>query len=104
MTRLQAGPSGVRIPSGVRNLSFLPKVQTCSVAHTLSYTMVNEAFALGIKQKGRDADHSPTSSAEVRNQRPLLPPFPLYVFMLVVGKLNLLYYLLFCAVKPIVSK
>jgi hypothetical protein len=68
VTRLQVGPSGVRIPSRVRNLSFLHKVQTGSGAYTSSHTMVNEAFALGLKRQGREADRSQTSSPKFRNQ------------------------------------
>jgi hypothetical protein len=50
VTRLQAGPSGVRILAGVRNLSLLSKVQTGSGAYTSSDAMINETFSLELKR------------------------------------------------------
>jgi hypothetical protein len=50
-TRRQAGLSGIRIPSDVRNLSFLHKVLKDSGVHTSSHTMVNEVL-LGVKAAG----------------------------------------------------
>jgi len=43
-TRLRAGPSGVRIPAGLRNLSFLQIVQTSSGIHPAYYSMVPGFF------------------------------------------------------------
>jgi hypothetical protein len=38
------------------------------------------AVYMGIKRQRREADHSPPSTAEVKNGRDI-PPFPPYVFM-----------------------
>jgi hypothetical protein len=38
------------------------------------------AVSLGVKRRGREADHSPPSSAEVKNAWSL-PPLPQYAFM-----------------------
>jgi hypothetical protein len=42
-------------------------VQTGSGAHPASYPAVPEALSLGVKQPGCEADHSPPSSAEVKD-------------------------------------
>jgi hypothetical protein len=44
--------------------SFIHCVQTASGAHPVSYPM---AYSLGVNLPGREADHSPPSSAEVKN-------------------------------------
>jgi hypothetical protein len=54
-----AGWSGVRVPVWAGNFSH-HRVQTGSEAHPVSY-----AFFLWAKRPGREADHSPPSSAEV---------------------------------------
>jgi hypothetical protein len=36
-------------------------------AYPSSYRMVTGALSLGVKRLGREADHSPTSNAEVKN-------------------------------------
>jgi len=43
------------------------RVQTGSRAHTTSYSMVPGALSLGVKRPGREADHSPLSTAEIKN-------------------------------------
>jgi hypothetical protein len=37
------------------------------VRHPASYPMGTRDFSLGVKRPGREADHSPSSSAEVKN-------------------------------------
>jgi hypothetical protein len=46
--------------------TFRHSVQTGSGAHPTSYPMGTGAISLGIKRPGREADHSPPSSAEVK--------------------------------------
>jgi hypothetical protein len=46
---------------------FLYNVQMGSEAHPASYPMGNVDNFLGVKQPGRQADHSAPSSAEVKN-------------------------------------
>jgi hypothetical protein len=57
---------GVRSPAGAKNFSSSLCVQTGSGAHPASCTMGN--FSGGKARPGRDADHSPPSSAEVVNE------------------------------------
>jgi hypothetical protein len=54
---LRARKSGVRVPVGAGNCSPHDRVQTGSPG----------ALSLGIKRPGREADHSPPYSAEVKN-------------------------------------
>jgi hypothetical protein len=57
---------GVRSPAGAKDFSYSLFVQTGSVAHPASCTMGTEGPFPGAKARpGRDADHSPPSSAEV---------------------------------------
>jgi len=49
-----------------------------SGAHLASYPMVPGALYLGVKRPGREADHSPPSSAEVKEG---ILPLLQYVFM-----------------------
>jgi hypothetical protein len=50
-------------------------VQTGSRAHPASYPMVTGGSFLVSKRPGREADHSPSSSAEVKNCG-TIPPLP----------------------------
>jgi hypothetical protein len=43
------------------------RVQSGSGAHITSYPMDNMGSVLAVKRQGREADHSPPSSAEVKN-------------------------------------
>jgi hypothetical protein len=54
----------VRSPTGAEDFSSSPGVQTGSGAHPASYPMGTGGKA----RPGRDADHSPPSSAEVKNE------------------------------------
>jgi hypothetical protein len=59
--------NGVRLPAGAGNLSLPHRVQTGSGAHSASYPMGTRVLYLGVKRSGRKADHSPPSTAEVKN-------------------------------------
>jgi hypothetical protein len=57
---------GVRSPAGAKDFSYSLFVQTGSGAHPASCTMGTGCPFPGAKARpGRDADHSPSSSAEV---------------------------------------
>jgi hypothetical protein len=59
----------VRSPTGAEDFSSSPCIQTSSGAHPASYPMGTGGSFLGGKlHLGRDADHSPPSSAEVKNE------------------------------------
>ncbi|PNF15383.1 hypothetical protein B7P43_G01010 [Cryptotermes secundus] len=52
-------------------------VHTCSRAHSSSYPMGTGALSLGVKRPGREADHSPPTSVEVKKMwiYTFTPPF-----------------------------
>jgi hypothetical protein len=56
---------GFRVPVW-SNFSLLHIVQTGSGAHSASYPMGNGGSFPGVKWQGREADHSPPTSAEVK--------------------------------------
>jgi hypothetical protein len=58
--------NGVRISAGVGNFSLRHRVQTGSGAHPASYSVGTKGFFPGVKRPGREADHSPPPSHEVR--------------------------------------
>jgi hypothetical protein len=67
--RLHYRAIGVRSPAGVKDSSSNLCVQTGSGAHPASCIMGTEGPFRGAKARpGRDADHSPPSSAEVKNE------------------------------------
>jgi hypothetical protein len=56
----------VRSPAGAKDFSSILCIQTGSGTHPASYTMgTGDPFPGGKARSGRDADHSPPSSAEV---------------------------------------
>jgi hypothetical protein len=77
--RLGAGWSGFRFPVGAGNFSLHHRIQTGTEAHRASYPMSTRG-SLGVKRPGREADHSPPSSAEVDNACSCTST-PLYAFM-----------------------
>jgi hypothetical protein len=56
------------MPVLVRDLSLLQNVQTVSGAHRVSYSMSTGVLSPGAKRPGREVNHSPPSSAEVKNE------------------------------------
>jgi hypothetical protein len=59
--------SRVPFPAGTGNFSLHHRVQNGSGAHPASYLMgTRGGLSLGVKRSGREADHSPTSIAEVK--------------------------------------
>jgi hypothetical protein len=65
---LDSGAIEVRSPTGA-DFSSSPYVQTGCGAHPASYPMgTGGSFAGGKALPGRDTDHSPPSSAEVKNE------------------------------------
>jgi hypothetical protein len=58
----------VRVPAGVENFSLHHRVQNGSGAHPIQPPIqwVPGALSLGVKRPEREADHSPPSSAEVK--------------------------------------
>jgi hypothetical protein len=59
--------SRVRFPAGAGNSSLYHRVQIGCGAHPASYPMGTGDYFPGLKLKGREADHSPPSSAEAKN-------------------------------------
>jgi hypothetical protein len=60
---------GVRFPPGAKDVSGSLCVQTGSGAHPASCPMgTGGPFPGGKSAAGRDADHSPPSSAEIKNE------------------------------------
>jgi hypothetical protein len=58
--------SGLRFPAGAGNLSLHHCVQNGSEAHPVSYPMGTSGIFPGSKAAGREADHTPPFSAEVK--------------------------------------
>jgi hypothetical protein len=58
--------SRIRFSAGAGNFSFHHRVQNGSGAHPASYPMGTKGSFPGVKRPGREADHSPTSSVEVK--------------------------------------
>jgi hypothetical protein len=66
----------VGFPAEEREFSLLHRVQTGFWAHPASYSKIPGAISTGVKQPGLEADHSPPSSAEVKNGG-AIPPLPI---------------------------
>jgi hypothetical protein len=56
----------VRFPAAAVNFSLHHRLQNGSGTHPASYLMGARGFFPGVKRPGREADHSPPSSAEVK--------------------------------------
>jgi hypothetical protein len=68
---------GVRSPAEAKDFSSILCVQTGSGAHPASSQMgTGDPFPGGKARPGRDADHSPLSSAEVVNEQELYTSSP----------------------------
>jgi hypothetical protein len=63
---LRAGWSVVRVPSGSGTFSLHHRIQISSGAHPASYPMGTRSSSPEVKRPGREVDHSPPSSAEVK--------------------------------------
>jgi hypothetical protein len=72
--------SRVLFPAGGGNFSLHHRVQNGSGTHQASNPMGTSGSFPGVKAAGREADHSPQSSAEVKNAWSYTST-PLYVFM-----------------------
>jgi hypothetical protein len=57
--------SRVRFPAGAGNFSLHHRVQNGFGAHPASYPVGTTGSSLGVEWLGREADHSPPSSADV---------------------------------------
>jgi hypothetical protein len=66
--------------SSIQEFLFLYVVQTGSGAHPASYPMGTGAVSPGVKRPGREADHSPLISAEVKEIW-IYTSIPPYAFM-----------------------
>jgi hypothetical protein len=77
---LRDGRSGVLIPVGSGNFSLHHRVQIGSGPTQPPIQWVPGALSLVVKRPGREADHSPPSSAKVR-MRGAIPPLPQFSFM-----------------------
>jgi hypothetical protein len=63
--QLRAGLSGIRVPEGAGNFSLHHRVQTGCPSSLIS-NGYQELFPSGVNWPGREVDHSPPSSAEVK--------------------------------------
>jgi hypothetical protein len=57
---------GLRFPAGVGNFSLRHRVKTDCGSHPAFYPMTTGVLSPVVKRPGREADHSPPSSAEVK--------------------------------------
>jgi hypothetical protein len=64
---LQAGRSGIQVPAGAGNFSLHHRAQNGSGTHPAPIQWVPESPSLGVKRPGREADRSPSISAEINN-------------------------------------
>jgi hypothetical protein len=84
----------VRSPTGAEDLSSSPCIQTGSEAHQASYPMgTRGSFPRGKVRPGRNADHSPPSSAEVKYEQELYLLSPHAPQWHVAGHLYLYYFI-----------
>jgi hypothetical protein len=58
----------IRFPSGAGNFSLHPRVRNCSGARPASCPVGARGSFPGVKRPGREADHLPPSSAEVKER------------------------------------
>jgi hypothetical protein len=65
-----------RHPAGAENFSLHHRVKTGSGTHPASYSIGTRVSFPGVRRPGRESDHSPPSSAEVRNEWNYTSPPP----------------------------
>jgi hypothetical protein len=63
----------VRFAAGARGFSLVHSVQTDSGSHPASCQMGTGGYFHGVKRSGREADHSSTSSDEVKIGEAIIP-------------------------------
>jgi hypothetical protein len=63
--------AGVRFPTGVNSFLF----SIASIVHQFSYVIATVGLFPGVDRSGREVDHSPPPTAEVKNGG-ALPPLP----------------------------
>jgi hypothetical protein len=75
--RLRSEKSIAPFQTETRNFSLPREVQPSYTAKQTPYSMVTAGFFLGVRRKEREADPSPTSTADVQNGEviTLLPPY-----------------------------
>jgi hypothetical protein len=71
---------GSSSPGRAKKILLLHIVQTGSGVHPVSYKMGTGSSFPGVKRQGREADHSPPTSAEVKKMW-IYTSTPPYVFM-----------------------
>jgi hypothetical protein len=59
--------TGIRFSAEAKDISVLHRVETDSGAHLFSYPISTGALSPEVKRPGREADHAPPSSADVKN-------------------------------------
>jgi hypothetical protein len=80
VSRLRAGRLGFESRQGLGIFLFATASRTALGPTHPPVQWVPAALSLGVKRPGREADHSPPSSAEVENAWSYIPT-PQYVFM-----------------------
>jgi hypothetical protein len=68
VTTLRAGRPRFRIPEGARGFCVPQNIRTVSGAHPASYSVGTGFFFLGVNRPWREVDHSPPSTAELKNE------------------------------------
>jgi hypothetical protein len=71
--------SRVRFPAGAENFSLHHRVQNESGTHPASYPMGTRGSFPGVKQPGREANHSPPPSAKVKEYVELYLHSPIHL-------------------------
>jgi hypothetical protein len=77
--------SRVRLPTGAENFSLHHRVQNGPGGHPASYPMGTGVISLRVKRPGREADRSPSSSVEVKNECSYTSTHPIRLHGVVLG-------------------
>lgn len=80
VTGLWVGKSGVQFLGGSNNCSLLKNVQTCSGAHPASRSLGAGVLFIEVNQPWHEANHSPPSSSEVKNERSNTGTSPVWLY------------------------
>jgi hypothetical protein len=84
INQLRIAITGVRFPARTGNFSLHHRVLTCSGIHPASHQLGTGGSSPGIEQPVREADHSPPSSAEVKNAWSFTSSPPVYLHGVIV--------------------